>query len=56
MFSQDHIISCLKRKNQELEKLKFVLEFQLNELKQKTEPLQYDISVKKERISQVCER
>uniref|UniRef100_A0A3P9BI40 Cilia and flagella associated protein 57 n=1 Tax=Maylandia zebra TaxID=106582 RepID=A0A3P9BI40_9CICH len=53
---KDHIISCLKRKNQELEKLKFVLEFQLNELKQKTEPLQHDINVKKERISQVCER
>ncbi|XP_030585789.1 cilia- and flagella-associated protein 57 [Archocentrus centrarchus] len=52
---KDNIISCLKRKNQELEKLKFVLEFQLNELKQKTEPLQQDISLKKEQIHQLEE-
>lgn len=51
---QDKTISSLKKKNQELEKLKFVLDFQLNELKKQTEPQQDDINEKKERIHQVC--
>lgn len=51
---QDRTISGLKRKNQELEKLRFVLDFQLNELKKQTEPQQDNIKGKKERIHQVC--
>jgi len=54
MFTQDNTISGLKKKNQELEKLKFVLECQLNELKKQIEPQQDDINEKKERIHQVC--
>lgn len=51
---QDETISGLKKKNQALEKLKFVLEFQLNEFKVQAEPQQEDIIKKKERIQQVC--
>lgn len=51
---QDKTISSLKKKNQELEKLKFVLDFQLDELKKQTEPQQDDINEKKEQIHQVC--
>ena len=51
---QDQTISSLKKKNQELEKLKFVLDVQLNELKKQTEPQQDDINEKKEQIHQVC--
>uniref|UniRef100_A0A3Q1GAX6 Cilia and flagella associated protein 57 n=1 Tax=Acanthochromis polyacanthus TaxID=80966 RepID=A0A3Q1GAX6_9TELE len=49
----DNTISGLKKKNQELEKLKFVLEFQLSELKKQTEPQQDNIKEKRERIRQV---
>lgn len=52
--AQDKTISGLKKKNQELEKLKFVLDFQLSELKKRTEPQQDEIGEKKERIQQVC--
>uniref|UniRef100_A0A673AT46 Cilia and flagella associated protein 57 n=1 Tax=Sphaeramia orbicularis TaxID=375764 RepID=A0A673AT46_9TELE len=48
-------VSDLKKKNMELEKLKFVLDFQLNELKNKIEPQQDDISEMKERIQQLEE-
>lgn len=51
--TQDKTISSLKKKNQELEKLRFVLDFQLNELKKQTEPQQDDINEKKERIQKV---
>lgn len=51
---QDKTISNLKKKNQELEKLKFVLDFQLNDLKKQIEPQNDQISEKKERIHQVC--
>ncbi|KAK5913161.1 hypothetical protein CesoFtcFv8_002970 [Champsocephalus esox] len=52
---KDKTICSLKKKNQELEKLKFVLDFQLNEMKSQTEPQQEDIVEKKERIHQLQE-
>lgn len=39
--------------NQELEKLKFVLDFKLNDLKKQIEPQQDDIIKKEEKIQQV---
>lgn len=51
---QDKTISNLKKKNQELEKLRFVLDFQLNDLKKQIEPQHDQISEKTERIHQVC--
>lgn len=51
---QDRTIAGLKKKNQELEKLRFVLDFQKNELEKQMEPQQDDISEKKERIHLVC--
>lgn len=54
MFMQDRTIAGLKKKNQELEKLRFVLDFQKNELEKQVEPQRDDISEKKERIHLVC--
>lgn len=53
MFTQDNTISDLKKKTQNLEKLKFLLEFLLSDLQKKVEPQQEDIKEKKERIDQV---
>ena len=50
---KDKTICSLKKKNQELEKLKFVLDFQLNEMKNQTKLQQKDKSEKKECIHQV---
>ena len=49
------MILNLKKKNQELEKLKFVLDCQLNDLKQLVEPQKEEIIKKKERIRQVIQ-
>lgn len=54
MCRQDNTISGLKNKNQELEKLKFIREFQLSELKEQIEPQQDDIKEKQELIQKVC--
>lgn len=54
LHTQDETISNLKKKNQDLEKLKFLLDFQLNDLKKQIEPQLDDISEKKEHIHQVC--
>ncbi|KAM8915709.1 cilia- and flagella-associated protein 57 isoform 2-T2 [Spinachia spinachia] len=51
---KDQTIFGLKKKNQELEKFNFVLDFQLSELKKQTEPQQDDINEKKEHIHRVC--
>lgn len=50
---QDQTISGLKRKNQDLEKLKFVLEFQLNDLKDQTDLIQQEKVTTRERTHQV---
>uniref|UniRef100_A0A3P8WGP1 Cilia and flagella associated protein 57 n=1 Tax=Cynoglossus semilaevis TaxID=244447 RepID=A0A3P8WGP1_CYNSE len=50
--NQDKTIASLKKKNQELEKLKFVLDFHCTELKKQIEPQQDEINEKKERIHQ----
>ncbi len=51
---QDKTICSLKKKNQELEKLKFVSDFQLNQLRKETELQHDDIHEKKEQLHQVC--
>lgn len=40
----------LKRKNQELEKFKFVLDYKINELKQQIEPKEAQITSQREQI------
>ncbi|CAG5984446.1 unnamed protein product [Menidia menidia] len=52
---KDKSISGLKKKNQELEKLKFVIGCQLEELKKQIIPQQEDINEKKKRIHQLEE-
>ncbi|XP_034387977.1 cilia- and flagella-associated protein 57 [Cyclopterus lumpus] len=52
---KDQTICSLKKKNQELEKLKFILDFQLSELNNKTETQQDDINEKREQIHQLEE-
>lgn len=54
MHTQDKTISTLKKKNQDLEKLRFVLECQLEDLRKQAEPQLEDISRKGEHIQQVC--
>lgn len=54
LHMQDNTISNLKKKNQNLEKLRFVLDCQLDDLRQQVEPQQEDISKKKDHIQQVC--
>lgn len=54
MFMQDRTIAGLKNNNQELEKLRFVLDFQKTELEKQVEPQQDDISEMKKRIHLVC--
>ncbi|TNN79622.1 Cilia- and flagella-associated protein 57 [Liparis tanakae] len=52
---KDETIGSLKKKNQELEKLKFILDFQLSELNNKTETQQDDVNEKKQQINQLKE-
>ena len=48
MFSkQEKRIYDLKKKNQELEKFKFVLDYKIKELKKQIEPRENDIKVRK---------
>lgn len=51
---QDKTIANLKKKNMELEKLKFICDVQVNELKRQIEPQQDDLKEKRERVRQVC--
>ena len=43
----------LKRKNQELEKFKFVLDYKIKELKKQIEPREIEIKEMKEQITNV---
>jgi len=43
----------LKKKNQELEKFKFVLDYKIKELKKQIEPREADIKAMKEQIQEV---
>jgi len=43
----------LKKKNQELEKFKFVLDYKIKELKKQIEPREKDIKQMREQISEV---
>lgn len=53
---QEKTIANLKKKNMELEKLKFICDVQVNELKRQIEPQQDDLKEKRERVRQVCLR
>ncbi len=44
----------MKKKNQELEKFKFVLDYKIKELKKQIEPRENDIKAMKEQIQEVC--
>ena len=44
----------MKKKNQELEKFKFVLDYKIKELKKQIEPREADIKAMKEQIQEVC--
>jgi len=44
----------LKKKNQELEKFKFVLDYKIQELKKQIEPRENDIKAMKDQIQEVC--
>ena len=46
----------LKKKNQELEKFKFVLDYKIKELKKQIEPRENDIKAMKEQIQEVRRR
>jgi hypothetical protein len=50
---QEKQIYDLKRKNQEMEKFKFVLSYKITELRQQTEPRDREIRAKKEQIREV---
>lgn len=52
-FSQEKRIYDLKKKNQELEKFKFVLDYKIKELKKQIEPRETDIKNMKEQIQEV---
>lgn len=54
LHTQDNTIFNLKKKNQDLEKLRFVLDCQLDDLRKQVEPQQEDIGRKKDHIQQVC--
>lgn len=43
----------MKKKNQELEKFKFVLDYKIKELKKQIEPRENDIKAMKEQIQEV---
>jgi len=53
--SQEKRIYDLKKKNQELEKFKFVLDYKIKELKKQIEPRENDIKAMKEQIQEVSE-
>jgi len=44
----------LKKKNQELEKFKFVLDYKIKELRKQIEPREDDIKGMKDQIQEVC--
>ena len=44
----------MKKKNQELEKFKFVLDYKIQELKKQIEPRENDIKAMKDQIQGVC--
>jgi predicted RNase H-like nuclease (RuvC/YqgF family) len=50
---QEKQIYDLKRKNQEMEKFKFVLSYKITELKKQIEPRDREIRAKKEQIQEV---
>ena len=50
-LSQEKRIYDLKKKNQELEKFKFVLDYKIKELRKQMEPRENEIKSKKEQIS-----
>ena len=50
---QEKRIYDLKKKNQELEKFKFVLDYKIKELKKQIEPREKDIKQMREQISEV---
>lgn len=50
---QEKRIYDLKKKNQELEKFKFVLDYKIKELKKQIEPRENEIKVMKEQIQEV---
>ena len=52
MFQEKRIYD-LKKKNQELEKFKFVLDYKIKELKKQIEPRENDIKAMKEQIQEV---
>lgn len=54
-YSQEKRIYDLKKKNQELEKFKFVLDYKIKELKKQIEPREKDIKQMREQISEVCD-
>ena len=49
---QEKRIYDLKKKNQELEKFKFVLDYKIKELKKQIEPRENDIKAMKEQIQE----
>ena len=53
MVFQEKRIYDLKKKNQELEKFKFVLDYKIKELKKQIEPRENDIKNYKEQIQEV---
>lgn len=55
-FVQEKRIYELKRKNQELEKFKFVLDYKIKELKKQIEPRELEIKDMKEQITNVKQR
>ena len=56
MTLQEKRIYDLKKKNQELEKFKFVLDYKIKELKKQIEPRENDIKQMKEQIQEVGTR
>lgn len=50
---QEKQLYDLKRKNQEMEKFKFVLNYKITELKNQTEPKDKEIRAEKEQIQEV---
>lgn len=52
---QEKRIYDLKKKNQELEKFKFVLDYKIKELKKQIEPRENDIKQMKDQIQEVSE-
>ena len=54
-LSQEKRIYDLKKKNQELEKFKFVLDYKIKELRKQMEPRENEIKSKKEQISKASD-